>query len=620
MAIVEALKHWRAHAHGKRFTARSDHNPLERLFTQERISKRQARWLETLSDFDFRIKRIRGKGSKAADALSRQLFAPNENSSERLLAEACNKILPAKMETLAPSINSVTAATLKRDELAKIADARQADGLFQERLQNPSAPRERRGGLLCFDDRLCAPKGRLRRILLRERHDARAAGHLGSRKAAQRLKKKCCWPSLATDAHEHAASCLPLQKRKSVSQKKQCLLQPLQMPERKWGSVSMGFVMPLPETPRGHGAMLACVGRLTKTACFIPTKQTADAPTVAKLRHDRVFRHHCMPDEVVSDRDPRFTSELWQALGDCLEVKLAMSAARHPQANGQPERASRALEEMIRSRISAARDDWNETLVDLELACSSSVNDAAKRAPFFLNCGVGPKSAHDILLPRAANGATRARIKKIAAAAEEAKDAIKKAQEAQKSNAGKARRGAQLQAGDSALLSAKGLALPAPSACARKLLPKCAGPLEIVAKCGAFSCKLSLPPLRSCHDALHVDKLGRRKRSPDALSDQPPPPPGAFDDGRAEQEAEQIISRRLRKKRGRKRKGQQERPKKLQLLARCKGFGSHADQWIDEERLESCVEAIEERKLRVETPHGGSGVRASCARPLQHSA
>lgn len=90
------------------------------------------------------------------------------------------------------------------------------------------------------------------------------------------------------------------------------------------------------------------------------------------------------------------------------------------------------MEEMIRSRINATRDNWVEILADLEFACSSSANDAAKHTPFALNYNVDPKSAHDALLPRATNDATTARIEKISAVALEAKDAIKKAQAAWK--------------------------------------------------------------------------------------------------------------------------------------------------------------------------------------------
>lgn len=204
----------------KRLMVLSDHNPIERLFTQERISKRQARWLETLCDFDFRIERIRGKDGKAADALSRQLYASNESASGRLPAEACNKILPAKMHALAPSISPIATAALKRDELSKITDARHAGGCFQERICNPSAPREVKSGLLRFDSGLCAPQGRLRQILLRENHDDKTAGHLRPRKSMQKLKKQYCWPNMTADAHECAASCLPRQKKASAKESK----------------------------------------------------------------------------------------------------------------------------------------------------------------------------------------------------------------------------------------------------------------------------------------------------------------------------------------------------------------------------------------------------------------
>jgi hypothetical protein len=43
---------------------------------------------------------------------------------------------------------------------------------------------------------------------------------------------------------------------------------------------------------------------------------------------------HGLPDEIVSDRDPKFTSKFWQELMDLCGVKLKISSSRYPQTNG----------------------------------------------------------------------------------------------------------------------------------------------------------------------------------------------------------------------------------------------------------------------------------------------
>ena len=56
---------------GKRFTIISDHHSLKFLQTQPQLSRRQARWLELLAEFDFEIVHWPGKSNVVADALSR---------------------------------------------------------------------------------------------------------------------------------------------------------------------------------------------------------------------------------------------------------------------------------------------------------------------------------------------------------------------------------------------------------------------------------------------------------------------------------------------------------------------------------------------------------------------
>jgi hypothetical protein len=71
-AIVHALKMWRNYLVGRRFKLRTNHMSLKYMFEQLDWNARQARWMEFLCEFDFKIKHVWGKENKFVDALSRK--------------------------------------------------------------------------------------------------------------------------------------------------------------------------------------------------------------------------------------------------------------------------------------------------------------------------------------------------------------------------------------------------------------------------------------------------------------------------------------------------------------------------------------------------------------------
>lgn len=82
-ALIHACHHWRCYLEGTSVELLTDHNPITYLTTKSTLSRRQARWLEFLSRFDFRITYI--KGSKnPADGLSRLFHSPAGQDIPRL--------------------------------------------------------------------------------------------------------------------------------------------------------------------------------------------------------------------------------------------------------------------------------------------------------------------------------------------------------------------------------------------------------------------------------------------------------------------------------------------------------------------------------------------------------
>ena len=72
LAIVHAIRTWKIYLESQKFTVITDHASLEYIKTQSNLSKRQARWLDTLQSHTFDVKYWPGKSNVVADALSRQ--------------------------------------------------------------------------------------------------------------------------------------------------------------------------------------------------------------------------------------------------------------------------------------------------------------------------------------------------------------------------------------------------------------------------------------------------------------------------------------------------------------------------------------------------------------------
>jgi hypothetical protein len=78
--------------------------------------------------------------------------------------------------------------------------------------------------------------------------------------------------------------------------------------------VTMGFVTRLPRTIKQHDSIMVVVEKLTKATHFIPLKTTHRVVDVADIFLKEVARLHGIPKTIVSDRDPKFSSNFWKGL------------------------------------------------------------------------------------------------------------------------------------------------------------------------------------------------------------------------------------------------------------------------------------------------------------------
>ncbi|KAD3336598.1 hypothetical protein E3N88_32117 [Mikania micrantha] len=127
----------------------------------------------------------------------------------------------------------------------------------------------------------------------------------------------------------------------------------------KWENISMDFITKLPRTTNGKDSIWVIVDRLTKSAHFLPIRET-----------------------IISDRDARFTARFWESLHEAFGIRLDLSTAYHPQTDGQTERTIQTLEDMLRACVIDFGGNWDSHLPLVEFSYNNSYHANIVMAPF----------------------------------------------------------------------------------------------------------------------------------------------------------------------------------------------------------------------------------------------
>ena len=423
LAIVETMDRYRHYFEGlgQTTTIFSDHRNLL-WFTETKVyNRRQARWAEKLSRFNFTIVFRPGKQGGKPDALSRRPdYTLGKDASERTMTflrpeQVDTSLLPHDDPVLASyclaaaeATPAVGAITIGGNETlaAQIRDALEHDEAVSPLLpylRDPVLPRDEeteealqrfrldREGTLLRHGLIYVPAvDHLKLALLKECHDAPTAGHLGQEKTLELLSRNYYWPKMRTFVNEYVRTCDTCTRNKTSRHAPYGPLQPLPIPPGPWKSVSMDFIVELPPS-EGLDAIYVCVDRLTKMAHFIPTKTTITAEGTARLFYQHVWKHHGLPTDIVSDRGPQFVAKFTRQLLERLGVEGNRSTAFHPRSDGQTERVNQTLEQYLRIYCDYHQDDWAQLLPLAEFVYNNAQSASTRVSPFFANYGYHPR-------------------------------------------------------------------------------------------------------------------------------------------------------------------------------------------------------------------------------------
>ncbi|GKB63731.1 putative reverse transcriptase domain-containing protein, partial [Tanacetum coccineum] len=294
----------------------------------------------------------------------------------------------------------------------------------------------RADGTLCLNGRSWLPcYGDSRIVIMHESHKSKYFIHPGSDKMYQDMKKLYWWPNM-----------------------------------------------------KANIATYVIVDRLTKSAIFVPMRETDLMEKLARMYLKEVVKRHEIPVSIICDRDPRFALNSWRSLQKTLGTSLDMSTSYHPQTDEQSERTIQTLKDILRAYVIDFGNGWVKHLPLVEFSYNNSYHASIKVGQVQLS---GPEIVQE---------ATEKVI--------QIKQRMQAAHDRQKSYANLKRKPMKFQVGDRVMLKVSPWKGVVHFGKRGKLNPRYVGPFKVLEKVGSVAYKLELPQeLSRVYNTFHVSNL-----------------------------------------------------------------------------------------------------------------
>ena len=440
LAVVHFAKYFRHFLLGREFTVRTDHAALQWLRKMPQPIGQQARWLEILEEFTFRIEHRAGQRHGNADALSRRpcdrrrccptdshcetdrtsnapVSAPTDshhsvltNTDTVCVIEDATQagIDESNTAPISASGHGLWTETALKDGQDADPDLRPVISFLNSKPEPPSWDEQAnlseaskailsqwsrlvlKDGVLCrkfimtnttpSETRLqvIVPRSH-RQSVLELAHAGTMGGHFGRKKTQESVRARAYWPGWTEDIKVYIGKCVPCAMYHRGKAVEQTTLRPFVAGD-VWETVSIDITGPHPRSNKGNVFILTLVDHFSKWAEAIPLRNHT-APTVAKALFDHVFCRFGMPRRILSDQGAEFESVLFRDLCDLMAITKVRSSPYKPSTNGTVERFHLTLNRVLAKIISQDQRNWCTMLPYALAAYRATVHESTAFTP-----------------------------------------------------------------------------------------------------------------------------------------------------------------------------------------------------------------------------------------------
>ncbi|KAL2077680.1 hypothetical protein ACEWY4_027184 [Coilia grayii] len=344
LGIIFGVRRFHSYLYGRNFTLLTDHRPLTAILSPNKAipsmaAARLQRWALLLAAHDYTIKYRRAADHGNADGLSLlPLPAQHEVKQMRVDTFLINHIesfpilcKDVKKET---SSDSTLSLVMEMVVTGRFPPAKDSDGSLAPYLTRKDELSVLQGCLM-WGNRVIVPPN-LRQRVLEELH----VGHPGVVKMKAIARSYVWWPGLDAQVEDRCKTCISCRQWQKSPGLTKLHLWP--WPTAPWQRIHIDFAGPF----EGR-TFFVVVDAHSKWPEVILMDSTSSAKTIEVLRG--LFSHYGVPEVLVSDNGPQFTSEEFANFLTSNGIKHKRSAPFHPATNGLAERSVQTFKHSLKA-------------------------------------------------------------------------------------------------------------------------------------------------------------------------------------------------------------------------------------------------------------------------------
>ncbi|MBW0462878.1 hypothetical protein O181_002593 [Austropuccinia psidii MF-1] len=225
-------------------------------------------------------------------------------------------------------------------------------------------------------------------------------GHMSEDRTKERIASTAWYPKWEQQLSEYISTCERWRKANKKHGKKYGLLQHIEEPKNPWETINMDWVTGLvPGSKENFNTSLVIVDRYSKSVRCLPFHKEETAMDTALLFWNNIISTCGVPKLIISERDPKFKSELCTNIYEVLGTKLEFSTAYHPQTDGLAERMIQTMEDILRRLCEHGMEykdhkgynyDWVTLLPPVQPAYNTSQHSTTGKSPSLVEKGWHP--------------------------------------------------------------------------------------------------------------------------------------------------------------------------------------------------------------------------------------